>query len=268
MQLNHRWMIIGLILGSLQLSGCAQTSAPTAAKVEPAHVKAIEGTELNHVILTAEAAKRLDIQTVAARTEQITRKRSVGGEVVAQPSAAISGAPSGNASSTATDRNVADETRVVWVRVPLSAGDLQTVDRSQPATILPLVRSSDTTGVTARPVDSAAIADTKERSSTLYYAVEGTQQRLTPGQRVRVQLTLMGQGSQRAVIPYSAVIYDLKGETWVYTSPEALTFVRERITVDYIEGDQAILTQGPAAGTKIVSVGAAELFGTEFGVGH
>ena len=32
--------------------------------------------------------------------------------------------------------------------------------------------------------------------------------------------------------------------------------------------DLAVLTGGPAAGTAVVSVGAAELYGTEFGVGH
>jgi multidrug efflux system membrane fusion protein len=44
--------------------------------------------------------------------------------------------------------------------------------------------------------------------------------------------------------------------------------VRERITVDDIEDGRAVLTDGPAVGTAVVSVGAAELYGTEFGVGH
>jgi hypothetical protein len=46
------------------------------------------------------------------------------------------------------------------------------------------------------------------------------------------------------------------------------TYAREPITVDFIEGDRAVLTAGPAAGTVIVTVGAAELYGTETGVGH
>ncbi len=72
----------------------------------------------------------------------------------------------------------------------------------------------------------------------------------------------------RRVVPASAVLYDAQGDTWVYTNPEPLVFVRERVTVDYIEGDQAVLTDGPPAGTPVVTVGAAELYGTEFGVGH
>lgn len=75
-------------------------------------------------------------------------------------------------------------------------------------------------------------------------------------------------GAPRQVIPYGAVIYDTKGATWAYTSPEPLTFVRHPITIDAIDGDRAVLSEGPADGTAVVSVGAAELYGTEYEVGH
>ena len=76
------------------------------------------------------------------------------------------------------------------------------------------------------------------------------------------------EGHARTVVPYGAVLYDAKGVTWVYVAREPLSYLRERITVDDIEDDRAVLTDGPAAGTAVVSVGAAELYGTEFGVGH
>jgi hypothetical protein len=72
----------------------------------------------------------------------------------------------------------------------------------------------------------------------------------------------------RRVVPYSAVLYDARGDTWVYTNPEPLAYVRERVTVDYIQSGQAVLADGPPEGTPVVAVGAAELYGTEFGVGH
>jgi hypothetical protein len=75
-------------------------------------------------------------------------------------------------------------------------------------------------------------------------------------------------GSPKLVIPYGAVIYDAKGATWTYTSPEPLTFVRHPITIDTIDGDRAWLVEGPPDGTSVVSVGAAELYGTEYEVGH
>ena len=75
-------------------------------------------------------------------------------------------------------------------------------------------------------------------------------------------------GKKRKVIPYGAVLYDAEGKTSVYVSPAPNTYVRQPITVDYIQGDRAVLVAGPAAGTAIVTVGAAELYGTETGVGH
>ncbi|HSV68272.1 MAG TPA: hypothetical protein VLJ59_20585 [Mycobacteriales bacterium] len=74
-------------------------------------------------------------------------------------------------------------------------------------------------------------------------------------------------GEARTVIPFAAVFYDADGITWTFTSPTKLTFVRQRITVDRIEGDLAYLREGPALGTAVVTVGAAELFGAEYGVG-
>jgi len=73
-------------------------------------------------------------------------------------------------------------------------------------------------------------------------------------------------GAQRLVVPYAAVIYGLKGETWAYTNPEPLVFVRQPISVDYIEGDVAVLLEGPPAGIAVVTVGGAELYGAETGV--
>lgn len=76
------------------------------------------------------------------------------------------------------------------------------------------------------------------------------------------------RGALRTVVPYSAVIYDVHGETWVYTGSERLTFVRAPIQIDFIDGDLAVLSEGPPSGTAIVTVGAPELYGAEFGVGE
>lgn len=70
-------------------------------------------------------------------------------------------------------------------------------------------------------------------------------------------------------IPYAALMYDGSGKTWVYTSPEPRTYIRAAVTVDKITGDRVQLRSGPPAGTEVVTIGAAELFGTEFGTkGH
>jgi hypothetical protein len=75
-------------------------------------------------------------------------------------------------------------------------------------------------------------------------------------------------GKQREIVPYAAVLYDLHGETWVYTNPAPLTYVRDGISVDFIDGDLAVLSQGPPTGTAVVTVGVVELYGTEFEGGY
>ena len=77
----------------------------------------------------------------------------------------------------------------------------------------------------------------------------------------------MKGGGMRKVVPYSAVVYEIDGKTWVYTNPEGTAYVRAPVTVDWIEGDRAILSDGPSVGTRVASVGASELYGAEYRTG-
>lgn len=74
-------------------------------------------------------------------------------------------------------------------------------------------------------------------------------------------------GADRLVIPYAAVFYHFDGTTWTYTNPQDLIYVRVPIEVEFIEGDRAVLTAGPETGSSVVTVGSAELYGVEFGIG-
>lgn len=148
---RNRWMILVLIIvAALQLAACGSQTAQTSegsTSSPPARVEHLDGTDLSRVILTAQAAKRLGIETAPVRDEQV-------------------------------------------------------------------------------------------------------------------------RGRLQKVVPYAAVFYDLNGKTWVYTNPEPLTFVRASISVDNIDGDLAVLSEGPPSGTEVVIVGAPELYGAEFGVGQ
>jgi hypothetical protein len=136
-----RLLIVLWIMTSL-LAACAPAATAEEEEIKPVRLEPVEGTDLNHVILTADAAKRLDIQTV--------------------------------------------------------------------------------------PVQEADI-----------------------------------QGAQGTVIPYDAVLYEANGNTWVYVSIEPLVFVRQAIVIDHIKGNEAFLLEGPDAGSKVVTLGAAELYGSE-----
>jgi hypothetical protein len=68
-------------------------------------------------------------------------------------------------------------------------------------------------------------------------------------------------------VPYDAVYIDAHGGFWVYTNPEPLVFVRAPIDIVHETSSRAFLADGPPAGTRVVTVGAPELYGseTEFG---
>jgi len=82
------------------------------------------------------------------------------------------------------------------------------------------------------------------------------------------QVTLHGNSVKRRVIPYGALMYDKKGHTWAFTQAGPLSFVRHEVEVEDIIGDRVILSEGPDAGTVVVTVGAAELMGAEHKYGH
>jgi hypothetical protein len=85
---------------------------------------------------------------------------------------------------------------------------------------------------------------------------------------VGLQTAPIRENGQEMVIPYDAVIYGADGNTYTYTAPEPRTFVRQEISIDHVDGESAMLSDGPPAGTEVVTVGAAEVYGTEFEVAH
>ncbi len=87
-------------------------------------------------------------------------------------------------------------------------------------------------------------------------------------ERVGLQTAPIRQNGQETVIPYNAVIYGADGNTYTYTAPEPLSFVRQEISIDHVVGDSVMISDGPPAGTEVVTVGAAEVYGTEFEVAH
>ena len=84
--------------------------------------------------------------------------------------------------------------------------------------------------------------------------------------RVGLRTAPVRHSGDEEVVPYAALVYDAEGRTWVYGRTGSLTFVRRRVDVDRIQGTRAFLSRGPAAGTRVVTVGAAEVYGTELDV--
>ncbi|MFH1763542.1 MAG: efflux RND transporter periplasmic adaptor subunit [Gemmatimonadota bacterium] len=156
----------------------------------------------------------------------------------------------------------------LWVRVPVYVGVLADVDRAVPVTVVTPGAPDDSPGFEATPIAGPPTANAGTVSSDLYYRVANPGGDLRPGERVAVRVPMRGSASVERVVPWSAVLYDIQGGTWIYEALENHSYTRRRVEVrDVVEGF-AILTRGPAPGTPVVVVGAAELYSTEFGTAH
>ena len=154
----------------------------------------------------------------------------------------------------------------VWLRVPVFAGDLESIDRRAPVEVVPLGTPPGSKGTRATPVSAPPTADSATAGVDLFYSLANPGGSLRPGQRVSVRLPLRSSG-ERLVVPRASVLFDAFGGTWVYEARDGGVFQRQRVALVDLVGDFAVLGQGPAPGTRVVTTGAAELFGTEFGVG-
>ena len=154
----------------------------------------------------------------------------------------------------------------VWVRVPVYAGDLSSVSSSQTALVQPLGENAGSGSRVARFVPGPPTANPQAISTDLFYELSNSDNAFQVGQKVSVTLTQKGSQSG-LTIPFSAVVYDIDGGTWIYRQVAPHTYARKRVLVSRVMGDKAILAHGIEPESKIVYSGAAELFGTEFGAG-
>ncbi len=241
----------------------------------PVKLEKIAGSELKSVTLTGKAAERAGVETVLVREGTVARKWKLGGMIMPPAAKALASRVDGAAADSVAvseKRGVVGSTKYaggfpgdLLVSIAVSPSELRSVAAHEPARIRALSRGAKKSWVIAKPIDKMPVNGDQPRVN-LHYAVAGTGHGLVPGQRVSVELNRVGADKPQKIVPYSSVLYDVRGNTWVYTNPKPLVFVRHAIKVDFIEGDSAILTDGPAIGTKVVSVGAPELFGAETGI--
>jgi len=154
----------------------------------------------------------------------------------------------------------------VWIRVSVYAGDARAIDARAAAQVLTLGEAADAAGVTAQPIPAPPSANAATAGVDLYYALPNPQGRFRPGERVAVRLARRETETGR-VVPKAALLHDAYGGTWVYVARQPQVYARERVVVADIVEALAVLSQGPAAGSRVVTDGAAELFGVEFGAG-
>jgi membrane fusion protein, heavy metal efflux system len=157
----------------------------------------------------------------------------------------------------------------LWIRVPVYVGEISEIAVDHPADIGPFASRPDQRQRhrTVQPVSAPPSATALASTVDLYYELTDPHNQFRPGERVSVSVPLAGEQEQ-IVIPWSAVVQDIYGGSWVYEAASTpRTYIRRRVQVKQVIGDLAVLDQGPPAGTKVVTTAVAEIFGTEFGFG-
>ena len=257
MKMNIKWTRT-LFVAGLLLAACAKSAEPPA-KVQPATLEEIEGSDIQRVVLTEKAAERIGLQTATLREAQVEESQTVVGEILEN---------GGGASA---------KPGTLLLRAYVDEAEFALIARDRPARVLSLngddgedYDGEEEDGWLAEPDEAEGLDDDEEETKlgpAVYYVLAGESAGLVPGDRVFVKIPLSRSGTQEKVIPYTALIYDAEGGTWVYVKDaEALSFVRQRVTVDFIEEDLVYLRDGPAVDTEVVTQGGDELFGAETGV--
>ncbi len=151
-----------------------------------------------------------------------------------------------------------------WVRVTLPVGDLEDIAHDREAQVGSLSAHAGQPMQSAMPVSAPPIANPQAYSVDLLYVLHNSGEEAIPGRRVGV-LTPVKHASESLTLPASAVVFDALGGSWVYEQAAPLTYTRKRVTMSYVSGNDAVLSNGPAAGTPIITIGSQALFGAETG---
>jgi multidrug efflux pump subunit AcrA (membrane-fusion protein) len=153
----------------------------------------------------------------------------------------------------------------VWIKVPVFVGELAAIAERDAVQVKNFAEPPASTGSAAKPVDAPPSAQAQAAAVDLYYVLANPDGKYRPGQRVSVQVPLRGEDKSLGV-PWAAIVHDIYGGTWLYVQTGERKYARQRVQVDYVVGDWAVLRAGPKAGTKVVTAGAAEVFGAEFNI--
>jgi hypothetical protein len=85
--------------------------------------------------------------------------------------------------------------------------------------------------------------------------------------RLGVAVETVKSDGKYARVPASSILYDTHGATWIYVESGEFKYRRRQVKLVRIQNQDALVEKNLPEGTRCVSEGAAELYGTESGVG-
>jgi RND family efflux transporter MFP subunit len=175
----------------------------------------------------------------------------------------VSATPHQNVPSGAPLFEIADLS-TMWVRAPVPVGDVAHIDRTAAAQVGEFGSDAKDKRAVAKPAPAPPSGNALTATVDLFYELPNANNALVPGERLAVWAPLH-DAAESNVVPWSAIVLDVHGGAWIYRQAESHRYVRTRVDVRYTVADDAVLEDGPAVGTKIVTAGVQQLFAAETG---
>ena len=160
----------------------------------------------------------------------------------------------------------------LWVRVQVPSTELAQLAAAAPAQLAALAAAPSAPSILAQPVQPSPLTTQPQQGLVDRYFVLPESTGLQLGQRVSVWLALSG-AEVSPVVPAASILYDPSGGSWLYERTAAQVFTRRHVEVVRMEHGLAVLssrsltTAGLHLGSSVVTAGAMELYGAEFGTG-
>jgi RND family efflux transporter MFP subunit len=154
-----------------------------------------------------------------------------------------------------------------WVRVPIPEQDLPRVNLKEEATLL--LKGPQTKGIKVQPVFLVPLVDSGRHTVDMIYQLKPPKDLPLAKDQMMAVLVPLDKKSPESVVPYTAVMYDSYGGTWVYVDKSSAKgkvqeYERRRVELGPSVEDGVVIRPTLTAGERVVIAGAAELFSREF----
>ena len=253
--------LLVLLAGPAAALAAGEGGEPGKGYVPAYELEPVGDGSIIRITLTERAIERLGIETAAVANQDANRSFIIGGTVLDRLPHTTMAAEEGRKPAPLSSRIQ----QALWISFPVT----ESIEQSKllPVQVRPL-RGDQGTALQAEPVAEMNEPVTAEDGGMLYYELSGALGDLGAGESVLVEVPFAGNGEPHKTVPYGAIIYDHHGDEWVYVSPEDGVYERFPVDIAYIDGETAFLLEGPEVDAAIVTVGAAELLGTEQRIGY
>jgi len=148
----------------------------------------------------------------------------------------------------------------LWLRVPVFEADLPRLGKDGTAQFsLP----GDPATYSAVPIRTPQSSDPTRRTIDRFYRVDNGAGAWRPGQAAAATIPT-DVASDRLLVPFSAVLWDAQGGTWLYVRSGDDEFRRQRVELGRRLGTDVVIERGLKKEDEVVIEGAQTLYGEEF----